>query len=178
MDICYRSIGINELTTDMLLRFNRYQEVLNDWIPDENGGYKLIYQPHIENWDDDRKRERVKKFQTILSNGGKLFGAFDGDFLAGFSAIDGILLGSKSQYLELAELHVSYEYRGNKIGKMLFNLCIEAASGYGCKKLYIVSSSSEESQNVYKKLGCTYANELIANLYEQRQGDVHLEFLL
>jgi ribosomal protein S18 acetylase RimI-like enzyme len=171
-------MGVDELKDDLLVGFNRYQMVVNDWIPTQNGDYELIHRPHVEDWDNDRKRRRVERFRELLAGGGKLFGAYDSDALVGFSAIDGVLLGSAKQYLELAELHVSYEYRGQGIGKVLFGLCAQAARGYGCKKLYIVASSSEESQNVYRKLGCVYAVELIGHLHEQSPGDVHLEFVL
>jgi len=167
-----------ELTDDMLLPFNRYQEVNNDWIPTEDGGYKLISRPHTENWSEDRKRDKVKKLRTILNNGGKVFCAYDGGKLVGFAAIDGILLGSENQYIELAELHVAYEYRGNKIGKNLFKLCTGSAKHYGCSKLYIVASTAEESQKAYDKLGCVYATERIPHLYENREGDVHMEYVL
>ena len=178
MNICYKEIKPEELFDDMLIYHNRYQYVENDWYPDNNGGYYLVHQPHEENWDDEKKREIVSILRSTLNNGGKLFGAYDEEKLIGFSSIDGILLGSERQYLELTWLHVSYEYRGNHIGKKLFQLCVEAAKQYGCTKLYIVASSSEESQKAYHKLGCKYAIEHIPHLYEQRPDDIHMEYLL
>jgi len=178
-EIYFRPIDKIVLDKNMLLPFNRYQKITNDWIPTEDGsGYKLILQPHIEDWDKERKRDKVKKLHAILSNGGKIFGAYTRGRLVGFAAIDGTLLGSTKQYIELAELHVTYEYRGRKIGKNLFKLCTEAAKHYGCSKLYIVASTSEETQKAYKKLGCVYATERIPHLYEQRPGDVHMEYVL
>jgi ribosomal protein S18 acetylase RimI-like enzyme len=162
----------------MLQDFNRFQHVEQDWYPDENGGYYLVYQPHNEDWSEIRKREIANELCSALGNGGKLFGAYDTEKLIGFCCIDGILLGSEKQYLELTWFHVSYEYRGKKIGKKLFGMCAEAARNYSCKKLYIVASSSEESQKVYHKLGCVYAKELIPRLYEDRPNDVHMEFML
>lgn len=162
----------------MLSDFNRYQEVKNDWYPTESGEYVLKYQPHIEDWDKSYKRNKVNHFYELLKTGGKLFGAFDDEKLIGFSAIGGELLGSENQYLELTQFHVSYEYRGNQIGKQLFKLCVEGASHSGCQKLYIVASSSEESQKVYRKLGCVYARERIPHLLQQSPTEVHLEYSL
>jgi ribosomal protein S18 acetylase RimI-like enzyme len=178
MNICYKEIKSDELHDDMLIYHNRYQYVQNDWYPDKNGGYYLVHQPHVENWDDKRKREIVSNLRSLLNNGGKLFGAYDEEKLIGFSALDGVLFGSKNQYLDLVWFHVSYEYRGNHIGKKLFHLCIEAAAQYVCSKIYIVASSSEESQKAYHKLGCIYAKEHISHLYERRPDAVHMEYLL
>ncbi|GHU35635.1 hypothetical protein FACS1894105_04680 [Clostridia bacterium] len=102
----------------------------------------------------------------MFNNGGKLFGAYDEKKLIGFSAIDGVLLGCKKQYIELVWLHVSYEYRGNRIGKMLFHLCGKVSANYGCSKIYIAASSSEESQIAYHKLDCVYAKEHVLHLYK------------
>ena len=152
MIITFKEIKLNELHKDMLSDFNRYQEVMNDWFPTQNGEYVLISQPHIEDWDKKYKENKVNSFLNLLKTGGKLFGAFDEDKLIGFSAIDSVLLGSENQYLELVQFHVSYGYRGKHIGKKLFELCVDGAAQYGCKKLYIVASSSEESQKAYQKL--------------------------
>ena len=178
MDIYFKEIKADELHSNMLQNFNRYQYVENDWYPDENGGYYLVHQPHEENWDDSEKTKIVGKWLSALNNGGKSFGAYEGEKLVGFAFIDGTRLGSEKQYLELLYFHVSYEYRGKGIGKKLFHLCAEAALQLQCKKLYIVASSSEESQKAYHKLGCVYAKERIPYLYEQRPYDVHMEFLL
>lgn len=177
-EITFKEIKLEELYADMLSDFNRYQYVDNDWYPDKNGGYCLVYQPHAENWDDARKREIVNELRSALGNGGKLFGAYASEKLIGFSCIDGVLLGNEKQYLELIWFHVSYEYRGKKIGKKLFNMCVEVAKQYSCRKLYIVASSSEESQKAYHKLGCVYAKEYIPHLYKQRPTDVHMEYSL
>lgn len=53
MNICYKEIKSDELQDDMLIYHNRYQYVQNDWYPDKNGGYYLVHQPHVENWDDN-----------------------------------------------------------------------------------------------------------------------------
>ena len=178
MNISFKEILLTEVYADMLLDFNRYQYVHNDWFPDKNGGYYLVYQPHEENWSDTRKREIVNQLRSTLGNGGKLFGAYHKGELIGFASLDGKLLGSKKQYVELTWFHVSYEYRGNKIGKQLFNMCAAAAEQCDCSKIYIVASSSEESQKAYSKLGCVYAKEYIPALYEQRPNDVHMEYVL
>jgi len=176
LDICFKEIKTDELHTNILQDFNRYQYVENDWYPDENGGYHLVHQPHVENWDDAEKIKIVEKWRAALNNGGKSFCAYDGEKIVGFIFFDGMRLGSEKQYMELLYFHVSYEYRGKGIGKKLFSLCCEAALKLQCKRLFINASSSEESQKAYHKLGCVYTTELIP--HEHRPDDVHMEFLL
>ncbi|BCJ98028.1 GNAT family N-acetyltransferase [Anaerocolumna chitinilytica] len=178
MDIAYRELNEQDIHNDLLKDFNRYQEVTNDWCRMQNGEYALVLQPHIEDWNEKAKERKVSCLSNLLQNGGRIFCAFDSDKLIGFSAINGTLLGSNNQYIELVEFHVSNEYRGKGIGRKLFDLCVEAASSYICEKIYIVASSSEESQKIYRKLGCVYTTELIPSLYEQSPADIHLEFLL
>ena len=170
--------GAADLNNNLLDYFHRYQKVIKDWCPISKGVYILKEQPHIEDWDKQAKERKILKLQSLIQRGGSVFGAFDQSKLIGFSAIDGILLGINQQYIELVEFHVSYEYRGQHIGKQLFELSAEAARDLAAKKLYIVASSSEESQKVYKKLRCTYTTEYISCLYDQSPSDVHLEYKL
>ena len=178
LSIEYREIRINELHPNMLQYFNRYQVITKDWVS-ENDKYILVSNPHIENWNEKKKIKKVGTvFESLIINNGALFGAFDDEKLIGFSGIDGLLMGSEQQYLELVELHVSYEYRGKGIGKNLFKLCVDKAIKYECKKLYIVGSSSEESQKFYHKMGCIEAMELIPHLFDESPSDVHMEYVL
>ena len=178
MDIEYKEITIEQLEPNMLKDFNRYQKVQKDW---EKKGEELILEtnPHIEDWNEEDKTRKVMcVFKTILENGGELFGAFHGGKLIGFSGFDGIFLGSKNQYLQLSELHVSYEYRGRKIGRELFNLCVHAALKHQCKKFYIVASSSEDSQEFYRRTGCIDTEELIPHLFDEDPFDIHMEYMI
>ena len=120
-----------------------YQYVHNDWFPNKNGGYYLVYQPHEENWSDTRKREIVNQLRSTLGNGGKLFGTYHAEKLIGFASLDGILLGSKKQYVELTWFHVSYEYRGNKIGKQFIYCIME-----GKKWTYLVYREHREKAEI------------------------------
>lgn len=178
MKIEYKKITFDDLHPKMLQHFNRYQNVLKDWTRKDNE-YILLPNPHIEDWNEEYKINKVNGcFTNILKNGGELYGAYDEENLIGFSGFDGTFIGSKNQYLQLVQMHVSYEYRGKKIGNRLFKLCIEGASKRNCKKLYIVASSSEDSQAFYRKIGCIEAEELIPHLFEDSPLDVHMEYLI
>ncbi len=107
-----------------------------------------------------------------------MIGAFYNEKLIGFAGCGGIKFGSRKQYIQLTELHVSYNHRGWGIGKTLFEYCIEYAEEMSVKKLDIVASSSEERQIAYKKLGCIHAMEVESTLFEQDPDDIHMEFSL
>lgn len=82
------------------------------------------------------------------------------------------------QYLQLMQIHVSYEYRSKGIGRELFALCSEKARQLGAKKLYISTHSSEESQHFYKSVGCVDAEEMNKKLAEYEPDDRQMEFIL
>lgn len=176
MNITYRSISIDELHDGLLKDFDRYQEVKKDWVK-VNGEYVLKFNPHIENWSELKKTQKINEtFKDILSSKGILIGAFENEKLIGFAGCGGSKFGSRKQYIQLSELHVSYNHRGLGIGRKLFELCLDYAAKMSMEKLYIVASSSEESQIAYRKLGCIHATEVIPALFEQDPEDVHMEF--
>lgn len=84
----------------------------------------------------------------------------------------------RCQYLQLMQIHVSYEHRSRGIGKKLFELCTEKAKAMGAAKLYISTHSSEESQVFYHKIGCMDAIEVNQKLAEHEPYDRQMEFVL
>jgi hypothetical protein len=78
LNIEYRKIALNELHPDMLQYFNRYQVVTKDWVR-ENNKYVLISNPHVENWNENKKSKKVcTVFETLLKNNGVVNGKLKG----------------------------------------------------------------------------------------------------
>lgn len=177
-NIHYRQLALDDISPDILKHFNRYQEVKKKW-EKKDGEWALINSPHIlKNWDITTKQQVVMKDCTeSICSGGCLWGAFDNEKLIGFCAISHNPIGSKEQYMQLRQIHVSYEYRGKGIGRKLFSLCSEAMKNCAAKKLYIVANPSEESQAFYRAMGCVDAEEIISELFED-EYDVHMEYFL
>lgn len=162
----------------MLNYFNRYQRVERDF-QRRGEGYILEHNPHIEDWSEERKHKIITHdFVQILCFGGWLLGAFDSNQLIGFSALSGDCIGLAPICFELKQLHVSYEYRNKGIGKRLFSMACQAARKRNAGKLYIIASSSEESQAFYRAMGCVEAKEVVPELFEQEPLDVHMEYML
>ena len=116
--------------------------------------------------------------KNTLNTGGAVIGAFIEGKLAGFTSVENKFFGSKSQYIQLSSIHVSYERRGKGIGKKLFQMIAQEARDLEAKKLYISAHSSEESQAFYKVIGCIEAKEYNEKLVQAEPCDCQLEYIL
>lgn len=174
-DITYKELPPSDIHIDMLLNFNRYQEITKTY-RNENGEYVVASNPYTANWDNQRKQEVINDFLNNVTSGGNLFVACDGNHIVGFSLLGNKPLGSQLQYLQLIQLQVSCEYRNKGIGKKLLSLCVDAARNKSCKRIYISANSAFESQAFYRVFGCIEASEIISELFEQEPYDVHMEY--
>jgi N-acetylglutamate synthase-like GNAT family acetyltransferase len=178
IDYTVKELTINDLFPNLLLHFNRYQEVKR-CLRKENEKWVLKDLSFIEQWDETQKEEIVAvDFTDCLNSGGVILGVFDNNKLIAFSCLASDFFGSDNQYLQLMQLHTSYEYRNKGIGKILFKMCAEKAKNMGAKKLYISTHSSEESQLFYEKIGCTDAQEVSIKLAQLEPYDRQMEFVV
>jgi len=178
LNITYRNIRKKDLNDNLLADFKRYQVVEYDW-EKVNSQYELVHNPHIEDWNEAKKSQKVNEtFKHIIKSNGLLIGAFENESLIGFAGCDSVKYGSSNHYIHLMELHVSLEHRGLGIGKALFEKCVAYGKELNAEKLYIVASSSKESQAAYKRLGCVHTSEIVQVLYDQDPDDIHMEFKL
>ncbi|MGF7056414.1 GNAT family N-acetyltransferase [Brassicibacter mesophilus] len=174
LEIQVRELNIDDITECMLDHFNRYQEVSKVWRVENNK--KVIKSITFkEDWDYDEKQTIIKDLKKTLLNNGAVFGAFEETRLIGFASLDGKLIGENKEYLQLLELHVSYDSRGNGVGKMLLNRCIEKAERFGAQKLYISGHSSIETIGFYSRMGCMDAKWLYKHQVELEPYDCQLE---
>ena len=177
-DIIYRRLHKDDLAPDMLKTFNRFQKIEQSWRK-RDGAWALEDNPHVIDWDESKTRElATEDFPQLINSGGALFCAYDESKLIGFCGFDGNIIGSGSQYLWLVVIHVSYEYRGNGVGRRLFIMAADAARALGAAKLYVSANSSRESQAFYRSIGCADAGEVIPELFEVEPYDVHMEYVL
>ena len=179
MSFTTRELTENDLSPNLLQHFNRYQEVKR-CLRMENGKWEFKDIAFIEQWDSKLKEEVVNvDFVYCLKSGGFVWAVFNENNEAiAFACLLSSFFGNENQYLQLMQLHVSYEYRGKGIGKQLFNLCSEKARNLGAKKFYISSHSSEESQYFYTNIGCVDAVEIDEKLAEREPYDRQMEFVL
>lgn len=178
-DYAIKELTINDLTPHLLKNFNRYQEVRRCWRK-ESDEWVLKDISFVDQWDETIRKEVVNvDFANCIKSGGTVWGVLNtkNDIIA-FASLLSEFFGSYNQYLQLMQIHVSYEYRNKGIGKKLFVLCATKAKAMGAKKLYISTHSSEESQFFYKNIGCRDAVEINQKLVEYEPFDRQMEFVL
>lgn len=176
------SIELRQLTPQnfgmhSLDAFVRHQEVTECWRC-VGGKWKLLPIAFSEDWDLSQCQSVARAIAEGLN--GRLigYGAFAGDAVVGYVTVGTAPLGSRGQYVQLAEFEVSEGFRGQGIGRRLFALACGAARSLGAEKLYISAHSSKESQAAYRALGCVHAAEIDAALAAAEPCDVQMEFVL
>lgn len=188
-----RELTQKDLKVNLLSSFNRYQEIKRFWIY-ENNQWNLIDRSNlanwanpkkndiyfIEEWDEERKTELVKKdFMNTIKNGGSVFGVFlDNGELIAFANLRIKFNEKNIRYLDLRQLHVSYEYRNKGLGKQLFQKCIEKANKLDIKRIFLSTNFSEETQYFYKSVGCVDTKEIDKQRSEEEPFDRQLEYIL
>lgn len=171
----YKRLSPEEITSEFLSNFDRYQEVTHCWRK-ILGQWTLKPIAFIEQWDDSEKRNISLDLKRIAAEGA-VFAAYpaEGSAPAAFAAIEGTPIGSRRQYLVLHYLYTDARFRSQGIGRELFRLSCGYGRERGIEKLYISAHSSEESQRFYKRQGCTEAEEINPELYALEPVDCHLE---
>ncbi len=175
--ITYRQLTGEMVTPEFLDGFDRYQEVKRCLVKDCDQ-WVLQDLAFIEDWNPERKREIAAELHNCLVQYGLAYGAYCGSLLVGFASLSPIRFGSRSQYMQMTMLQVSYEYRGRGIGKQLFRLICDAAAQAGAERLYLSTHTAEESQAFYHAMGCVDAQEINHTLADLEPYDRQMEAVL
>jgi GNAT superfamily N-acetyltransferase len=125
-------------------------------------------------WDADGDfsvAHYVEQFGPMLEAGGVLLGAFEGDTLAGLGVLRYKLTLTMAQ---LALLHVSREYRGQGVGKMLVQEMFRLAREDGARQLYVSSIPSKNSVDFYRSQGFELTPEPHLDLFALEPEDIHM----
>ena len=171
-ELCY-----DDMTDNLLDYFNRYQEGSKVWRI-ENGKKIMKDCSFTEFWDNGKKKTIIDEFRVTLLDKGVFIGAFEEARLIGFATLSGERIGENNQYIQLLQLHVSFNHRGKGIGKMLFQQSVEKAKEFAVDKLYISSHSSIETINFYTRMGCKEATWLYEPQVKLEPYDCQLEYNL
>ncbi|MGN0805247.1 MAG: GNAT family N-acetyltransferase [Candidatus Coproplasma sp.] len=134
--------------------------------------YVLVDLPYIEDWSLEEKRQVA----LIISNAEHItYIALDGVNIVGFIGLKKELY---DEYMVLDYMHVSSEYRGQGIGRTLFNLGKEEAKKSGAKAVYISACPSEETVAFYKSIGSELTDNPIKELAEKEPYDLQMVCLI
>lgn len=109
---------------------------------------------------------------------GFAYGAMQSNVLKGFVTVDAKALGPDNEYLDLRDLFVSADARGQGIGRELFRAAAQWARSKGACKLYLSAHSTIETQAFYKAMGCVDAKYISLRHVEKEPYDRQLEYPL
>lgn len=139
---------------------------------------KLVLRPahyDIRHWPS----EEIEKYTPILvecfDRGGWFRALFDGSRLVGVAILDNRWLGERKDQLQLEFLYISQGYRGQSLGRQLFDKAKVTAHERGAKRLYVSATPSEHTINFYVRQGCTVMRRPDPELFAREPEDIHLE---
>ena len=171
------------ITGRLLLR----DEIENVWTIDrgevidniyylEDGELVLKPEPYdVKGWPPGEAEKYTPLLIDCYDRGGWFYGLFDGSVLAGVAILESKPIGHSLDQLQLKFLHISRAYRGQGLGRQLFECARAKASEMGAKRLYISATPSENTVDFYLSFGCTLAGELDPELFALEPEDIHLE---
>lgn len=151
--------------------YERRQEVKRVYRK-KGDGYVLVDLPYIEDWSLEKRRQVA---QTISNTEHVSYITLDGSIVVGFVSLNHKLNG---KLMVLEYLHVSAEYRGQGIGRKLFNLARQEAKKTGAEAIYISACSSEETVAFYMAMGAVLTKKPIKEFSENEPYDLQMVYLI
>lgn len=130
----------------------------------------------MKDWPEGEAEHYTPILVESVDRGAPFWGVFSQDKLIAAASVDPQWRGQNAALLQLSFLHISHQQRGQGLGRILFNYCVEYAKEKGAGGLYISSIPSENSVNFYQHLGCRLIDVPDAELYEREPEDIHLVF--
>ena len=115
----YRNLYESELSRALFCHFIRHQVVGRCWRREE-GQWVIRDAPFIDDWTEQDYQTLLSSLRQTLQQGGLVCGAFRDGQLKGFAVVKSRPAGPRQEYLDLAELHVSEDVRGQGVGTALF----------------------------------------------------------
>jgi len=168
----------------------QYEELEDIWNIDrrevvENvyylSGGQLMLKPDyfdIQGWPPGDHEKYTPIGQDCFRRGGAFFGAFTSGKIVGAAILESKFIGKEKDQLQIPFLHVSRDFRGQGLGRRLFEIASRTARQRGAKRLYISATPSENTIRFYINMGCILASEIDPHLYALEPEDIHLEFIL
>jgi len=125
-------------------------------------------------WSDEKVHSLIDLVRPELDKGGVLFGALDGEKLAGVAVLGNRPICGDDGMLQFVLLHVSEGCRRMGVATKLAGKVIKTAKERGAKRLYISATPSDSALGFYFSLGAKLAPKVDKELYELEPEDIHL----
>ena len=160
-------VSRDDFTEINLENFNRQQKVTRIYVR-KDGRYVLEEQPGVMDWSIDKKREVAN---DLIDNAYISYLAFEGDRIVGFMSLVKALTDER-MILDL--IQVDKDFRGQGIGRILWEKAVEEARLNGARELYISACPSEETINFYRAMGADVTDDPILSIANDEPDDLQL----
>lgn len=118
---------------------------------------------------------RIEQWTRLMSSGGVLVGAFDGDHLIGFAVYS---RASAETPASLAVLHVTRPWRRHGVGRELTEEVVRLARAGGAQRLYVSATPTRGTVDFYVSQGFTPLATPDERLFALEPEDIHMERVL
>ena len=163
-----RCDGFSEINLDA---FNRQQEITRIYVRKDEK-YVLEEQPGMMDWSIDKKREVAL---DLVDNNYISYLALEEGKIIGFMSLVKELI-SERMILDL--IQVDKNFRGQGIGRILWEKAVEEARLNGARELYISACPSEETINFYRAMGADVTDNPILSIANDEPDDLQLVYSL
>ena len=123
-------------------------------------------------WSLEHKREVAA---NLKSDACIAYAVWENEKVIGFVSVMKALIGSR---MVLDIIQVDRDFRGQGIGRELWNLAVAEAKNASAKELYISACCSEETVNFYKAMGAVVTDDPIPAIAETEPYDIQMTFAL
>jgi GNAT superfamily N-acetyltransferase len=136
----------------------------------------LIPEHHdTRGWPPGEQARYAPMLEDCFERGGVFHGAFEGTTFIGAAVLDSRFMGRGGDRLQLKFLHVSRSARGNGVGRRLFEHSLGKARELGARRLYVSSTTSENTVEFYLRRGFCLTDDVDEALLELEPDDIHME---
>ena len=160
---------ISETQVINLDNFDRSQGVKRVYA-NENGRFRLINRVWTMDWSLEHKR---KVATNLKSDDCIAYAVWENEKVIGFVSVMKALIGCR---MVLDIIQVDRAFRGQGIGRKLFELAALEAKKAGATELYISACCSEETVNFYKVMGAVPTNDPIPEIAEAEPYDIQMAY--
>lgn len=164
-------ISENDFREINLDDFNRQQQVTRSYVRKDRE-YVPEEHPYVMDWSLDKKREIARE----LVDGAYIsYLALEDDRIVGFLSLVRQLVSDR-MILDL--IQVDKSFRGQGIGRMLWEKAVEEAQRNGARELYISACSSEETISFYRAMGAEVTDNPIAAMADAEPCDLQMVYTI
>lgn len=147
--------------------FNRQQKITRIYVK-KGDTYVLEEQPGVMDWSIDKKREVA---QDLMDSKYISYLAIEEARIIGFMSLVKELV---SEWMILDLIQVDTEFRGQGIGRKLWEKAVEEARLNGARELYISACPSEETICFYKSMGAEVTSNPIIAIANDEPDDIQM----